>query len=166
MKCPACANELEQRTVADVTVDICNGGCGGIWFDNFEFQKFDEPHESAGEALLEIERNPSVKVDHSERRNCPKCEDITLMRFCYSPRQQVEVDHCAGCGGHWLDLGELRNVRSLYPSDAERQAHIEEIIQEMWGEELAAAEKRGEIARAKKSRLRKMFEFVVPSADF
>ena len=41
MKCPACENELTDKDVGGVTVDICNGGCGGLWFDNFEFKKFD-----------------------------------------------------------------------------------------------------------------------------
>jgi Zn-finger nucleic acid-binding protein len=35
MKCPACKNVLQEMTVDNVTVDICKGGCGGIWFDNF-----------------------------------------------------------------------------------------------------------------------------------
>jgi len=43
MNCPACGNILEQMTVGDVTVDVCQRGCGGIWFDNFELEKFDEP---------------------------------------------------------------------------------------------------------------------------
>jgi Zn-finger nucleic acid-binding protein len=149
-----------------VAVDVCKGGCGGMWFDQLELKRLDEPLESAGQILLDIEVDPGVSVDRSERRQCPKCDDITLMRFFYSPRQQVEVDHCAGCGGHWLDLGELRGVRSLYPSDAEREAHLEQIIQEMWGDELAAAEKRAEEAAGKKSIVRKMFEFIVPTADF
>ena len=51
MNCPACKRVLEQLTVGDVTVDACRGGCGGIWFDNLELEKFDEPHEAAGEVL-------------------------------------------------------------------------------------------------------------------
>ncbi len=165
MQCPGCGNNMSPVQTGGITVDVCKGGCGGMWFDQLELKRLDEPHESAGQILLDIEVDPGVSVDRSERRKCPKCEDITLMRFCYSPRQQVEVDHCAGCGGHWLDLGELRHVRSLYPSDAERQAHLEQIINDMWGEELAEAEKRAETTAASKSLLRKMFEFVVPSAD-
>ena len=57
MKCPACSNRLQEMTVAGVTVDICKDGCGGIWFDNFEMKKFDEPHEPACLALLDTERD-------------------------------------------------------------------------------------------------------------
>ena len=49
MKCPACEKELQQITIETITLDVCEGGCGGIWFDNFELEKVDEPHESAGE---------------------------------------------------------------------------------------------------------------------
>jgi uncharacterized protein len=36
MKCPACFNELTQLQVGSLVVDVCQGGCGGIWFDAFE----------------------------------------------------------------------------------------------------------------------------------
>ena len=36
MKCPACFNELTELQVGNLTVDACQGGCGGIWFDAFE----------------------------------------------------------------------------------------------------------------------------------
>lgn len=166
MQCPACGTNLTPVEAGDITVDVCKGGCGGMWFGQKELKQLDEPHESAGETLLNVEANPDVSVDRSKPRQCPKCEGVTLMRAFSSPRQQVEIDHCAKCGGHWLDVGELRQIRNLYPSEAERKAHIEKMIDEMWGDELEAAEKRAEEATAKKSTLQKMFEFIVPSGDF
>ena len=71
MKCPACGNMLQPMTVGEVTVDACKGGCGGVWFDNFEIKKFDEPHEAAGEGLLDIERDESVFVDRNKKLTCP-----------------------------------------------------------------------------------------------
>ena len=106
MKCPACSNELQEMTVADVTVDVCKGGCGGIWFDNLELKKFDAPHESAGQALLNVERDETVQVDRTKRLKCPKCDDIVMMRHFFSVKKDVEVDECPGCGGFWLDAGE------------------------------------------------------------
>ena len=81
MECPACSNSLQQMTVGDVTVDVCKGGCGGIWFDNFELKKFDEPHESAGQTLLDIERDQTMVLDYEKRLNCPKCKDAVMMRM-------------------------------------------------------------------------------------
>ena len=64
MECPACGKQLQQMTAGDVTVDVCKGGCGGMWFDNYELKKFDEPHESAGE----YNRRPYKTVKVSEVR--------------------------------------------------------------------------------------------------
>ena len=60
MKCPACKNTLEQMKVGNIVVDVCNHGCGGLWFDSAELRQVDEKHEAAGEALLNVKRNPDV----------------------------------------------------------------------------------------------------------
>ena len=51
MKCPVCNRQLQEMRVADIVVEVCQNGCGGIWFDNYELKKVDEQHEAAGEAL-------------------------------------------------------------------------------------------------------------------
>jgi Zn-finger nucleic acid-binding protein len=135
MKCPACGNQLKEMNVEGVTVDVCDGGCGGIWFDNFELKKFDEPHEPAGALLRDIARDESIVVDNTQKRKCPKCDNITMMRHCFSIKQQVEVDECAGCAGIWLDYGELETIRSLFESEQERvqaaDAHFAQLFDEL-----------------------------------
>jgi Zn-finger nucleic acid-binding protein len=111
MKCPACYNDLSEMQVGELQVDVCHGGCGGIWFDAFELQRADEAAESAGEALLEIKRDESVQVDPSRKRECPRCPDIKLHRHFFSARRRVQVDQCPNCGGYWLDAGELALIR-------------------------------------------------------
>jgi len=39
--CPVCANIL-TTTAGRITVDACEGGCGGIWFDRYELMRVDE----------------------------------------------------------------------------------------------------------------------------
>ena len=34
MKCPACGGTLVEVRQADLTVEVCQQGCGGVWFDN------------------------------------------------------------------------------------------------------------------------------------
>ena len=80
MDCPACGNSLTTTTAGRITVDVCERGCGGIWFDRYELMKVDEADESAGEGLLEVALDPGVHVDLSERLNCPKCPDVVMMR--------------------------------------------------------------------------------------
>ncbi len=163
MKCPACNNELQQMTVADVTVDVCKGGCGGIWFDNFELKKFDEPNESAGEALLNVELNPNVKIDHNKRLNCPKCDGITMMRHFFSVKKEVEIDECPNCAGIWLDAGELKHIRSLFDSEQRKQQAAEEYFNELFGSQLAEAEAESQAKVEKAKKFANMFRFICPS---
>ena len=163
MKCPACENTLQQMTVGDVTVDVCKNGCGGIWFDNFELKKFDEPHESLGEALLDIERDETITIDHSKRLKCPKCDDIVMMRHFFSVKKQVEVDECPGCAGFWLDAGELRTMRSLFNTEQEREQAAEQYFSEIFGDELDAAEAKSQAELNKTRKVANMFRFICPS---
>jgi Zn-finger nucleic acid-binding protein len=111
MKCPACFHELTETQVGRVVVDVCEGGCGGIWFDAFELKQVDEVHEAAGEHLLNIRRDPNLRVDFLSKRACPRCESVKLKRHLFNPKSKVEVDHCPSCAGYWLDAGELEKIR-------------------------------------------------------
>lgn len=121
MKCPACFNELSQVQVGSLVVDVCQGGCGGIWFDAFELQRVDEEEEAAGEQLLHIDRDPQVKVDATRKRECPKCVGVKLQRHYFSARRRVEVDECPNCAGYWLDAGELAQIRAEKSETAQEQ---------------------------------------------
>ena len=112
MKCPACFNELTQIQVGTLVVDVCQGGCGGIWFDAFELQQVDDAEEAAGEPLLEIKRDERLGVDLSRKRDCPRCQGVKLHRHYFSAKRRVEVGQCPNCGGYWLDAGELAQIRS------------------------------------------------------
>ncbi|HYG24104.1 MAG TPA: zf-TFIIB domain-containing protein [Verrucomicrobiae bacterium] len=111
MNCPACSHPLTQIEIGSLCVDICRGGCGGIWFDTFELQQVDEPEEYVGEALVHVPRDPNVRVDPSRRKECPRCTQMKLKRRLYSPQIAIEVDECPACGGFWLDGGELEHIR-------------------------------------------------------
>ncbi len=163
MKCPTCENMLQEMTVGDVAVDVCKGGCGGIWFDNYELEKFDEPHESAGEALLDIERDESLIVDHTKRLKCPKCDDIVMMRHFFSVKKGVEVDECPGCAGFWLDAGELRKIRSLFETEEERHKAAEEYFEEVFGDQLRAMKAENEAKLAKTRKIVNLFRYICPS---
>jgi Zn-finger nucleic acid-binding protein len=111
MKCPACYNQLTQMQVGSLVVDVCQGGCGGIWFDAFELERVDEENEAAGEPLLHIQRDETIVLDSSRKRECPRCEGVKLHRHYFSAKRKVQVDQCPGCGGYWLDAGELAQIR-------------------------------------------------------
>jgi Zn-finger nucleic acid-binding protein len=112
MKCPACSHELMEFVIGGVTVDACEGGCAGIWFDAYELHRVDDQHEVAGNTVLNLQRDPRVVVDMQLKRECPRCANIKLKRQPFSPSLRVEVDHCPNCGGYWLDAGELEKIRT------------------------------------------------------
>lgn len=163
MNCPACSNKLTQITVSNISVDICKNGCGGIWFDAYEFKKFDEPTEPAGEELLNVPRNPNVRVDHSQRIKCPKCSDVVMMRNFFSVKNQVEIDECPVCAGVWLDAGELGRIRELFPSEQARHKAADEYFEELFG-----SQRRGNIAKEKEKlektkKYLRVFKWICPS---
>jgi Zn-finger nucleic acid-binding protein len=163
MKCPACENLLAERTVESITVDVCNGGCGGIWFDNYELVKVDNATESAGAGLLDIERDASITVDHAARRSCPKCEGQTMMRHFASVNRQVEVDECPGCGGVWLDAGELGHIRDQFATEEDRREAFEEAFSRQFGAELARMRTESEERALKARRFANLFRFICPT---
>lgn len=131
MQCPACERELSHVRAGNVEVDACEGGCGGIWFDAFEMQKLDQPEEKAGEILLNISSDPSLKVDLERRRGCPRCDGIVMLRHFHKNSQSVTIDECPGCGGFWLDAGELAMIRESFNAVTSKRKHTQELLDEL-----------------------------------
>lgn len=163
MKCPACGNELSQMVAEKITVDVCKGGCGGIWFDRFELQKVDEPKESAGEVLLNVEKEKGLRLDHRKRLRCPKCDGIVMMRHFFSAKKQVEVDECPGCGGFWLDTGELGTIRKEFGSEEERKKAAEEYFSEIFDNQLSTLHAKSEEHAEHAKKIARVFRFICPS---
>jgi uncharacterized protein len=162
MKCPACVHELTEEEVGGIKLDVCKGGCGGVWFDAFELQKFDEKHEAEG-LNLDFEPDPNLVVDHEAKRSCPKCADTHLMRHFYSPKKRVEVDECPGCGGFWLDTGELAQIHEMFETSEERAKETEKMVNEVTKTVFAQMRAEREAKLEKCHKIAKMFRFVCPS---
>lgn len=163
MKCPACGNTMTEKSIGGVPLDVCEGGCGGIWFDWFELQKFDESHEHAGEELLNIARDENVVVDHDRKRPCPRCTDIIMMRHFFTPKMQVEVDECPKCGGFWLDPGELRSIREQFADEAERDESTRAYFSELFDDELHKMRSDSAEKLGKSRSIARMLRFICPS---
>ena len=163
MNCPACGNVLTTMEAGGVKVDSCVGGCGGIWFDRFELRKFDEPHEGEGEALLDVERDPNITVDRSKRYNCPRCENMVLMRHFFSVKREAEVDECPSCAGIWLDLGELTTIRAQFDTQEQRQAAAGDYFKALFGDKLVEMHDESEEKSGKARSFARMFKYICPS---
>ena len=163
MNCPSCGRLLTQMQAGDITVDVCDGGCGGIWFDAFELQKVDEARESAGESILAVKRDPDVFVDHDKRCMCPKCDDTIMMRHFFSVKRKVEVDECPACGGFWLDAGELSAIRAQFASSEERDKATDAYFGDLFGEDLERMRAESQENAQKAGTIARMFRFICPT---
>jgi len=163
VKCPACGNTMKEVQVQDITVDVCEGGCGGIWFDWFELKKVDEPHEALGEELLNVTRDESLVVDQEAKRTCPRCEGQTMWRHFSSVNREVAVDECPQCGGFFLDYGELNQIRGQFTTEEERAEAAEKLFAEMYDGELADLHADSKDKVEKSRGLSRMFRFLLPS---
>jgi Zn-finger nucleic acid-binding protein len=163
MKCPACGNELSRAVSGEVTVDVCTGGCGGVWFDAFELKRMDEPGETVAEGILEVPSRPGVAVDRGPRRRCPKCKNVPMMRHFFSVKKQVQVDECPACAGFWLDLGELATIRSQFATEAERTKAAEQYFSEIFGVQLQGMKSESAEKLEKARKIAWMFRFICPS---
>ena len=164
MNCPACGRELTTMTAGPITVDACAGGCAGIWFDHFELAKVDEQSESAGAALLEIPSDPTLSVDLSRRRTCPKCgPEIEMLRHFESVARKIALDECPECGGIWLDTGELNVIRSEYPNAEARHEAARQAFSEMFDKQLAAAHAASEAELERAQKFAHALRFICPS---
>ena len=131
MKCPRTGSSLKTVKVGKISVDVSEQ-CGGVFFDNLELDKFDEKHEIRGEVLVEhLSQFEAHILDADKRINCPKCEDVVMMRRFYSPKQVLEIDECPNCAGIWLDAGELELLRENFSTESERIAMCEKMIREI-----------------------------------
>ena len=131
MKCPRTHTELKEITIKNIQIDISEA-CGGVWFDRFELEKFDESHEVAGDELIEhLEKFEDPATDLSKKIKCPRCPDVAMQRHFFSVKKGVEIDECPQCAGVWLDPGELKRIREEYPSEKERIADGEKYLEEV-----------------------------------
>lgn len=124
MNCPACSKTLTQKIASGVTLDVCTSGCGGIWFDSGEFEKFDEERETAGVEILRPVRNANTAIDRNRARACPKCTSGNLKKKFYDTQYELQIDQCPLCSGIFLDLGELETIREQNQSAEERKRVI------------------------------------------
>ena len=167
MKCPTCDIDLAQVTIENIQLDVCKDGCGGIWFDRFELEKMDEPHEFTDENLIDVLAIESpVGYDPTLKRQCPKCGDMIMMRHFFSFKKEVEVDHCPKCAGYWLDEGELFKIRKLFESESDRTEATKKYFSDLFDMELSKMKKESEEKAQQAQKIANMFRLISPKHYF
>jgi Zn-finger nucleic acid-binding protein len=163
MQCPACGHETTSVTVADVTVDVCKDGCGGVWFDAGELGKLEKAGAGAGESLLDAAPAPDAQVDPDQRLHCPTCDDVVLARHPSSAESPVLVDECPSCGGDWLNAGELRAIEAGESTEPAREQEAAAYFDQLFGAQLQAEHEKGEAEFARGEHFAHTMRFICPS---
>ena len=127
--CPACGKIMKKIYIksAKCNLDVCTEGCGGIYFDNYEFKKMDERAEDVHELIEALSGKNFEKVDESQTRVCPVCNHNMVKHFA-SAKKEVEIDECYSCGGIFLDGGELMAIREQFKTEKERIEHFNSVF--------------------------------------
>ncbi len=172
VNCPACGKLMHKIFIKNrnIFLDVCIDGCGGILFNNREFQMFDEQHEDAKEVFDALKGKTFDVVDETELRVCPVC-GANMVKNYSSIKKKIQVDDCYTCGAKFLDNNELNKIREEYTTDAERAADVEKhFLESTYTDELGVehnvsdllAENKliGEIARADVTNADRLTEFI------
>jgi Zn-finger nucleic acid-binding protein len=160
LTCPACGKTMEKVFIPSqgINIDICTDGCGGIFFDNREFDKFDEKNEDISAIIAKIEGKTFSKPNESMTRVCPNC-GAKMVKNHSSVKQQIEIDECYTCGGRFLDNSELVKIREEYENNEERDEDILRYVYQKVGHQLAEQERKySEIGTHDKTYVRKFFD--------
>jgi Zn-finger nucleic acid-binding protein len=161
MDCPVCATALREVETDGVSVGVCST-CAGIWFDQGELARFDEPFEGGKELLGLI--GPASSPPHPDTTyHCPTGDGAVMARHYFSVKRSVQVDECPACGGYWLDAGELQRIREEFASDEERDAAAVQLLDELFGERMHADAAEGDEALARARRVANMLKYISPS---
>src|SRR6185295_11820702 len=101
ISCPKCRQQMFRAKHAGTEVDLCSG-CHGLWLDRSELAAITGQPVDLPEATSPTPT--SLK--------CPRC-GTALQERAYAGRADLLVEVCAGCGGIYLDKGEMVVIKDL-----------------------------------------------------
>lgn len=139
INCPACGKPMEKVYIPSekINIDICTDGCGGIFFDNREFDKFNEAHEDISAILEKLQNKNFTPATKQEDRLCPACE-MKMVQNKTAIGGDVVIDECYCCGGKFLDYEELEKIRKEFATDKERSQAVLNYLMQEKGNELSS----------------------------
>jgi len=116
--CPKCGLELLEFSYGPIRIDQCSG-CDGIWLDRGELERI-ETMKKESLFSVELEAKWAMAREEQRKRSAGEQEELRQKTYMRCPRcscmlaetaeNGVTVDRCTGCGGVWLDAGELDQV--------------------------------------------------------
>ena len=158
INCPACDKVMTKIYIPEenINIDICLDGCGGIFLDNRELKKFDNPDSNIDKILEAVRDKEFEPVDEQEVRICPVCKVPMVKQG--SGKGDIKIDVCNTCGAKFLDNGELQAIRE---ADADNSARIEALVENLYRENLKEILGKNAERSITSSRRRMFFENLV-----
>ena len=158
INCPACGKPMEKVFIPSegINIDICTNGCGGIFFDNREFDKFNEQFEDITPIIQKLQNKTFAPVDDTTTRTCPVCH-MKMVHNKTKINGSITIDDCYGCGGKFLDFGELEKIRAEFATDSDRSEATMAYLNEKVGIELSELAAKRKHIKAHQSAGQKLF---------
>ena len=106
LPCPRCHTDLEAAEFDGFVIETCPR-CGGRWTNPADLK-----------AIIDAEPTPPAADVHRTEVDltgvggdglCPRCS-VPMQPFNYAGDSGVILDKCPGCGGLWLDAGDLERI--------------------------------------------------------
>ena len=159
IKCPQCGKEMKKVFFSEqgINLDVCVDGCGGIYFDNREFSKFDEKAEDITPLEQVFAGKTYEEINSDKQLECPVC-GANMVKNHSSAKQEIQVDDCYNCGGKFLNHNELEKIRAEYNKEEDRAKDVIEKLYNTAGLELQMHKTTVAKARNKSSILAKMLK--------
>ena len=157
INCPACGKTMRKIYIPEenINIDICLDGCGGIFFDNREFDKFNESHEDISKIVDAYEGKQYTPSNEYSQRECPAC-GMKMVQNTTKVGGDVVIDECYGCGAKFLDHNELLKIRDEYPTDEERSNAAMKMLYSKVGTEISNTVRKQLYSNSKKSFTQKL----------
>ena len=89
--------------------------------------------------------------------------DAVLARNFASPLRKIAIDKCPACNGIWLDAGELKHYRTLFPTRADWEKVSDEFIAKNILPMLQTERQKSQESLRQAQRFANMFRFICPS---
>jgi len=127
MHCPKCKGRPLKTVelLGGIEVDACDA-CNGMYFEQGEMG-----------AYLQFSKDiPNYKDLLGGARPscaCPQCQK-QMKELKYIPGKDLLVDYCEGCGGVWLDGGELDDAKGIADAQDDRKVRLMRAIWQMRAE--------------------------------
>src|SRR3954447_21880627 len=134
--CPSCRDRTLTSTQLEPLLPSHRcGRCGGHWLRGEEyFRWLNHPDRKQNEPIDAV-AGDQVR-DSTRAMLCPECGKL-LSRYRVGHGLTFFIDHCAGCGGVWLDVNEWEALKR-----AQLDGRVHRIFSAAWQAQILRDEQR------------------------